>query len=359
MSNNSTWQENYYFKIRDTFELSGYKPYRMRKFEEYSLYADNHSFLTSEYIITFTDTDGKLLALKPDVTLSILKNTKANENVTEKLYYKENVYRLDKHSGEYKEINQIGLECIGKIDVLNVIEIIELALASLAATGKSYILDISDMGIINSLFDYYRIEESVRAAIVEQMSVKSIDGLKRVMDEYALSVELTDKLVRLLNSPSDYDSALNELRALSVTDSMKGIVNKFTAIKEVFDGTEYKGKLRLDFSTINNTGYYNGIIMQGYVDGVSKVVLYGGQYDKLVEKFRKNLSAMGFALYVDELQYIQEAKSESVDVLIVYNGKSDYRDVLKLARELREGGESVRIDQSEPSGLLYGQKIIL
>ncbi len=359
MSNNYTWQEKYYFKIRDAFESSGYKPYRMRKFEEYSLYADNRSFLTSEYIITFTDTDGKLLALKPDVTLSILKNTKANENVTEKLYYKENVYRLDKHSGEYKEINQIGLECIGKLDTLNVIEIIELGLASLAATGKSYILDISDMGIINSLLEYYRVDELAKTAIFEQMSIKSKDELNKVAAEYGVNAELTDKLIRLLNAPSDYDAALKVLKAVSVTESMKEIADKFAIIKDVFDNTEYKGRLKLDFSVIDNTGYYNGVIMQGYVDGASKAVLHGGQYDKLVEKFRKNLSAMGFALYVDELRNIQEVKNEFVDVLLIYSGKSNYKEVLRLARELRENGESVRTDRSEPSGLLYGQKIIL
>lgn len=41
----------------------------MSKFEEYDFYAENRSFLHSEAILTFTGLDGKLLALKPDVTL--------------------------------------------------------------------------------------------------------------------------------------------------------------------------------------------------------------------------------------------------------------------------------------------------
>ena len=53
---------------------AGYTPYRMSKFEEYDLYADNKDFLISDNVITFTDTSGRLMALKPDVTLSIVKN---------------------------------------------------------------------------------------------------------------------------------------------------------------------------------------------------------------------------------------------------------------------------------------------
>ena len=38
----------------------------MSKFEEYDFYAVNKDFLVSDSVITFTDTNGKLMALKPD-----------------------------------------------------------------------------------------------------------------------------------------------------------------------------------------------------------------------------------------------------------------------------------------------------
>ena len=60
--------------LRKLYQSYGYQPYKMSRFEEYDLYAKNKSFLVSENILTFTDTNGKLMALKPDVTLSIIKN---------------------------------------------------------------------------------------------------------------------------------------------------------------------------------------------------------------------------------------------------------------------------------------------
>ena len=66
--------EKIIFALRSLYSEYGYKPYRMSKFEEYDLYAENKEFLVSDNVITFTDTDGKLMALKPDVSLSIIKN---------------------------------------------------------------------------------------------------------------------------------------------------------------------------------------------------------------------------------------------------------------------------------------------
>ena len=55
-------------KLSALFSSYGYKKYRMSRFEEYSLYADNFDFLAGSNVITFGGADGKLLALRPDVT---------------------------------------------------------------------------------------------------------------------------------------------------------------------------------------------------------------------------------------------------------------------------------------------------
>ena len=77
------------FGLRSIYRRYGYSQYKMSKFEEYDLYVRNKDFLVSDNIITFTDTNGKLLALKPDVTLSIIKNGKDVPGVIEKVYYNE------------------------------------------------------------------------------------------------------------------------------------------------------------------------------------------------------------------------------------------------------------------------------
>ena len=73
-------------QLRELYRRYGYTQYKMSKFEPYDLYVHNKSFLVSEDILTFTDADGRLMALKPDVTLSIVKNAKEGAGL-QKVYY--------------------------------------------------------------------------------------------------------------------------------------------------------------------------------------------------------------------------------------------------------------------------------
>ena len=83
------WME----KLLSLYQSYGYLPYKMSRFEDYDLYVQNRDFLLSQRLITFPGEDGHLLALKPDITLSVVKNAPETPGVVEKVYYQENVYR--------------------------------------------------------------------------------------------------------------------------------------------------------------------------------------------------------------------------------------------------------------------------
>ena len=124
-------KEKAMFALRSLYASHGFSMYRMSKFEEFELYASNMDFLDSGQIITFTDTDGMLMALKPDVTLSIVKNNRHIGNRIIKLFYNENIYRVSPKTHYFKEIMQVGLEYIGEIDLCVLCEVISLAAKSL------------------------------------------------------------------------------------------------------------------------------------------------------------------------------------------------------------------------------------
>ena len=121
------YDEKAVFALRELYSKYGFTQYKMSKFEEYDLYVKNKDFLVSDNVITFNDTNGKLMALKPDVTLSIIKNTKDIKGFVQKFYYNENVYRVSQRTKNFKEIMQIGLECIGDIDDYCIAEVLALA----------------------------------------------------------------------------------------------------------------------------------------------------------------------------------------------------------------------------------------
>ena len=129
-------EENVISDFSRICERRGYSQYRMNKFEEYDLYVRNKDFLVSDSVITFTDTSGKLMALKPDVTLSIIKNGKDIPGEIQKVYYNESVYRVSKHTRSFREITQVGLEAIGAVDEYTIYEVLRLACESLGAISQ-------------------------------------------------------------------------------------------------------------------------------------------------------------------------------------------------------------------------------
>ena len=139
------------FALRSLYRRYGYARYKMSRFEEYDLYVRNKDFLVSDEVITFTDHTGRLLALKPDVTLSIIKNTVDRPGAVQKVYYNENVYRVAKGTHSFKEIMQAGLECIGDLGEYEIAEVVLLAAKSLDLIGGGYVLDLSHMGLLSAM----------------------------------------------------------------------------------------------------------------------------------------------------------------------------------------------------------------
>ena len=140
------------FALRQLYASHGFSMYRMSKFEEFELYASNMDFLDSGQIITFTDTDGMLMALKPDVTLSIVKNNRHIGNRIIKLFYNENIYRVSPKTHYFKEIMQVGLECLGAVDDECISEVLLLAAESMNVLSDDAKLDVSNLDILTQLF---------------------------------------------------------------------------------------------------------------------------------------------------------------------------------------------------------------
>ena len=63
--------------------------------------------------------------------------------------------------------------------------------------------------------------------------------------------------------------------------------------------------MQQDLSLAGEMEYYNGLVFSGYVAGVPRAVLKGGRYDLLAQRFTPGACALGFALYLDELERLR------------------------------------------------------
>ena len=210
-------QERTALQLRLLYEREGFQKYHMGRFEEYGLYQENRRFLSSEQVITFTDLDGRLLALKPDVTLSIAKNAQVAPGGCGRYYYQENVYRPSQESHTFREISQMGLECIGAVDAAAAAQVVSLALRSLALTGRDFVLEVSHMGFVTGLFDAVGADEAVRPRLLTCIRDKNVHELRRTAEAAGLSRQGTDALCRLGTLTGDWREVLAAAEVLALS----------------------------------------------------------------------------------------------------------------------------------------------
>ena len=353
-------EERAIFDLRKLYEQYGYKKYKMSKFEEYELYLENKSFLPSQQVITFTDLRGKLMALKPDVTLSIAKNAPSEPTEPEKLYYNENVYRTPRGSNEYKEIMQLGLECLGDIDLYTQCEVVLLACKSLNMLSEASLMVVSHMGFVSGLLESCGLNRSLEEKILKCVGHKNAHEISRLCEVSSIAPEARESLVALTSLYGNFAETLSRAEKLVKNEKMGASLLELRELLSVLDVEPEGAGVKLDFSVINDLSYYNGLIFQGFIDGVPNAILSGGRYDNLMDKLGKKTKAIGFAVYVDQLERCDsEIDRFDVDVLLVYGRGADITKLNTAVKMLTANGRRVRVQMTKSDKLRYRQLLRL
>lgn len=354
-TDNLKYDEQAVFLLRSLYSKYGYKQYKMRKFEEYDLYVRNKDFLISDSVITFTDTNGKLMALKPDVTLSIVKNTKDSDGSVQKVYYDENVYRVSKGTHSYKEIKQAGLECIGDVDTYCVCEVLSLAVKSLMTISENCVVDVSDLAILFALYDYIGLSYETRTRMTSLISDKNTHEMKRLCEDMSVSAESTALLEELISYNGTPDEILPRLKAMAERIGAQAEFSEFESVVSSLD-EELQSKLRIDFSVVSDINYYNGIVFKGFIDKIPDSVLSGGRYDSLMQSMSRKSKAIGFAVYIDMLERfnIKEREFDYAAVLL-YSENDSISTVKNAAQRLINEYGCVFTAKKLPEKATYGK----
>ncbi len=345
-------EEKAVYALRRLYRRYGYLPFKMHKFEEYDLYLRNKDFLNGEGIISFYDTDGTLMALKPDVTLSIVKNVINSKEEKQKLFYDENVYRISPGSKSYKEIMQSGLECIGNLDIYDLFEVIFLAAASLAAVSSRFLLRISHLGIVHGLLEDLCPAASFREKALFYISAKNKHELQGLAEQYGLSAKKANRLTSLADLFGPAKDCFPTLEELCREGSAASSLEQLRQIRRLLDKSPYAPNIILDFSVMNNMHYYNGIVFQGFIEGISDAVLSGGSYDRFMQRMGSSASAIGFAFYLDALEALTKSESGcDIDIFILYDAHTAPEDLWEGMQYFIREGKSVRSGKALPGKL--------
>ena len=340
-------------RLRGLYERFGYKKYQIGQFEEYGLYLQFKRFLTGGRMLSFTDLDGRLLALKPDVTLSIAKNARLDDGAV-KAYYIENVYRESVSSGTMKEIRQMGLEYLGGEGGYAQAEVLALASETLEAIGPACVLDVSHMGFVVGLFDALGLDGDAQTQVLDSLSTRSAHGVEAAARAAGVGPVGVGVLCELCGLSGTFDETMIRARGLCLNGRMTAALDE---LEETVRAVGRADSLRLDFTLQGDMEYYDGLMMAGYLDGVPKAVLSGGRYDGLMKKLGRDVSAVGFALYLDELKRLPgEQPALDVDALVLAPRDADPEGLLSAVRTLTDEGLRVRVEAEQPPRLRWAKR---
>ena len=330
------------YALRSLYSRHGYSQYKMSKFEEYDLYSGNKDFLVSDSVITFNDTNGRLMALKPDVTLSIIKNNRGFKGGVLKLCYDENVYRVSKGTGSFREIMQIGLECIGEVDDFCIGEVLWLAAESLKTVSPDFVLDISDLDLIGAFIDNISSDAEIRKALMKCIGEKNLHGISAICAQNSIGESAAEPLKKLIMTYGTAREVLTQVKELAAGIGAESAADSLARAVSIFDNYEFADRIHIDFSVVGDMKYYNGVVFKGFINGVPGSVLSGGRYDKLMARLHDNSKGIGFAVYLDMLEDInKEEKEYDADIMLVYSPGSDPAGLREAADKLTAEGKSV------------------
>lgn len=346
-------EEKIICELRSVYHKYGYTPYAMSKFEDYEFYIQNKDFLVSDRVIAFNDTNGKMLALKPDVTLSVIKSGKDTLGLKQKVYYNENVYRVSKTTHRYKEIMQAGLECIGDIDFYDIFEVISLAGESLSKISDNFSLVISHLGVLSYILKNASENPVFQKEAISCIAKKNTHDLQKLCEKYGIEKEKTKAVIALTQIYGKREAVIKKISDFA-TESQ---VNELQKLSDFLLKSPYSENIQFDFSVVDDMNYYNGFLFKGFVDGVASEVLSGGQYDNMMKKINRTSSAIGFAIYLDLLDKNIMNEGFDFDVLLLYDSQNDPLKVAKKVRELTAKGLSCSAQKVKPPKIKFKEII--
>ncbi len=316
----------------------------------YSLFESGMGALEASRAFRFTDEDGRLLALRPDMTSGIARAAAtlfAKRPLPLRLCYAQPVFyqRAESHADWRRESTQIGCELIGRNTTVADMEVLAIIAEVFQRLGlnRKYAITLNDVEIFNGIAESLALDPEARrelrrliyardATELERFLISQVDDNRR---EFTQVIQLSGKREtlerarKLIHNPRS-NAALDRLEALwSIVESL-GI-------------TEYFG---IDLGDVSRLDYYTGLTFKIYLEGAGYPVGSGGRYDNLTAKFGKSEPAVGFVLKLDALAELMSRDRKAIPnanpPIAVFNcADGDAVNTFRKAVERRTQGERV------------------
>ena len=350
--------EQCYFKrklensIRKLFLQSGYMEVETPTVEFYDVFSGSQNLIPQEDMFKFTDPQGRILVLKPDMTIPVARvaATKLKENLWPvKVFYIGNTFSYNEMGGgKQKEYTQAGVEVLGVSSPEADAEIIALAIQALKkACIEEFQIDIGQFDFFRGLMEQSGLSESEAEEVRELIDKKDFVGVEQLVNRHAIDSELKELI---LNIPRYFGSTdiIDELARKKVSGKALKALDYLKKILAILDDWGFGQHVSVDLGMVQSLNYYTGIVFRGFTYGVGYPVLSGGRYDNLIQRFGKDCPATGFSLGINMIMTALERQGKlpappQVGYHVIYH-KDARKKAFSVLNELRQKGETAELD---------------
>jgi ATP phosphoribosyltransferase regulatory subunit len=148
------------------------------------------------------------------------------------------------------------------------------------------------------------IDENVKRNLKELIAKKNKNGIIHLLSKESIDDKYKKILINILDFQGDIDVVILMAEKHFMNSGMKIAIEELKALRDFFETNKLKKMIHFDLSMIPDLDYYDGIIFKGYYFSSSKKIISGGRYDRLSEKFKKKVSAIGFSINMDEMMKV-------------------------------------------------------
>ncbi len=312
-------------KLESKFLSAGCKSVLSPAIEYYDTFASINNAIPQENMFKMTDRNGKLLVLRPDVTLAIARiaATKLKERNI-KLSYVADVwnYHIEKAEVNQREYLQAGVEFLGVSNPFSDAQTIAFAIECLIETGiKDFIIDLSHVGFFKGVLSDANLKESEIEDIRKYVNAKDGVGVEMVLNASSAG-DGAKKAIMAFSTLFGGEEVFDRAEKLTDNEAALNSLNHLKKVYSLLKEFGYEKYVFIDLGTVKNLAYYSGVVFTGYVKNFGFDVLSGGRYDNLCDEFGKKIPAVGFAMGLKRALVILERqgslkKQEEADVIII------------------------------------------
>ncbi len=359
-------------RIVEVFKKWGYQEIDTPTLEYYDLLIQGIGPELRERMFKLLNADGEIIVLRPDMTTPIARiaATKLGETSDHfyKFYYLNHVFRkVTNNTEDQQEFHQAGIELLGLNNRLADAEVIAVAIQALINAGlKNFYIDIGSARFFNSLMDQLPLKPEYKKALRKTIMNKDFVLLEKLLYRYGLSRQDREIVLRLPHWRGD-ESVIDEAEQTFNQNNMTASL-ALKEIKEVYQYLKIYGLeqyILIDLGIIRNFDYYTGIVFEGYTGYLGSAICGGGRYDRLCQKFGKDIPSTGVAIGIEKLLRALVQKNQANKEALALDGRKYFiryrKDLIevafKLAEKLRNRNNMVEmeleIEHSRDQALQY------